>query len=56
MLELIVQEYTTEEIAGKLFIGRCTVETHRSHLMQKLGARNTAGIVREAMRRELCAV
>ena len=56
VLDLIVQECTTGEIAGKLFIGNCTVETHRAHILQKLGVRNTAGIVREAMRRELCTV
>ncbi|MBC6993242.1 response regulator transcription factor [Lewinella lacunae] len=53
VLELIVQEHTTDEIAGQLFVNRCTVETHRSHILQKLGVRNTAGIVREALRREL---
>ncbi len=56
VLQLIVLEHTTEEIAGKLYIGRCTVETHRAHILHKLGVRNTAGIVREAMRRELCTV
>ena len=56
VLHLIVLEYTTDEIAGKLFISRCTVETHRAHILQKLGVRNTAGIVREAMRRELCSI
>ncbi|THH39527.1 response regulator transcription factor [Neolewinella litorea] len=56
VLRLIVLEHTTEEIAGMLFISRCTVETHRAHILSKLGVRNTAGIVREAMRRNLCAV
>jgi len=56
VLRLIVLEHTSDEIASKLFIGRCTVETHRARLLHKLGVRNTAGIVREAMRRELCAV
>lgn len=56
VLGLIVQEHTTDEIAASLFIGRCTVETHRAHILQKLGVRNTAGIVREAMRRNLCGV
>lgn len=54
VLELIVGEYTTEEIAKKLFISNCTAETHRSHILQKLGVRNTAGVVREAFRRDLC--
>lgn len=56
VLRLIVDGLTTGEIAEKLFIGRCTAETHRCHILQKLGVRNTAGIVREAIRRELCEV
>lgn len=49
ILQLIVEEYTTEEIASKLFISPCTVETHRLHLIQKMGVRNMAGLVREAI-------
>jgi DNA-binding NarL/FixJ family response regulator len=49
ILNLIVEENTTQEIANKLFISFCTVETHRLHLIQKLGVRNTAGLVREAV-------
>ena len=46
VLELIVEEFTTSEIAEKLFISFSTVETHRRNLLTKLGARNTAGLVR----------
>ncbi len=53
VLRLIVEEFTTKEIAKKLFISNCTVETHRINIIQKLGVKNTAGMVREAMRREL---
>ena len=53
ILNLIVEENTTQEIANKLFIGFCTVETHRLHLIQKLGVRNTAGLVREAVTRNI---
>ncbi len=49
ILQLIVDEHTTHEIANKLFISFCTVETHRLHLIQKMGVRNTAGLVREAI-------
>lgn len=48
ILRLIVEEFTTSEIAKKLYIGHCTVETHRVHLIQKLGVKNTAGLVRVA--------
>lgn len=53
VLELIVAECTTREIAAKLFITEGTVETHRLSLLKKLGVRNTAGIVREAFLRHL---
>lgn len=49
VLELIVQEFTTQEIADALHIGFSTVETHRRNLSVKLGARNTAGLVRIAL-------
>jgi len=46
VLELILKEYTTQEIADKLFISFGTVETHRRNMLIKLGAKNTAGLVR----------
>ncbi|MFK5983764.1 MAG: response regulator transcription factor [Flavobacteriaceae bacterium] len=53
VLCLILDEYTTQEIALKLFIGFGTVETHRRNILSKLGARNTAGLVRIALEYEL---
>lgn len=49
VLKLIVQEFTTAEIADKLFISTHTVETHRKNLISKLNVRNIAGLVRYAM-------
>lgn len=49
ILQLIIDEFTTMEIANKLFISKCTVETHRLNLLQKFNVKNTAGLVREAM-------
>lgn len=49
VLQLIVNEFTTAEIAEKLHIGFGTVETHRRNILIKLGARNTAGLVRTAL-------
>jgi DNA-binding NarL/FixJ family response regulator len=46
VLKLIVEEFTTQEIADKLFISLKTVESHRSNLLAKLNARNSAGLVR----------
>jgi DNA-binding NarL/FixJ family response regulator len=53
VLQLIVDEFTTIEIAKKLFISQCTVETHRINLIQKMGVKNVAGLVREAIQRQL---
>jgi len=49
ILRLILDEATTGEIAEKLFISIGTVETHRHNMMNKLGVRNTAGLVRMAL-------
>jgi DNA-binding NarL/FixJ family response regulator len=49
VLELIVKEFTNQEIADKLFISPRTVDAHRRNLLQKTGARNTAGLVRYAL-------
>lgn len=49
ILKLIVEEYTTQDIADKLFISFRTVENHRYSLLQKLEVKNTAGLVRVAL-------
>ena len=53
VLRLIAEEHTNQEIADKLFLSLRTVETHRSNLSQKLEAKNTASLVKEAFRRGL---
>lgn len=53
VLRLIVQEHTTQEIADKLFISLKTVESHRSSLLGKLDARNSAGLVRITLENNL---
>lgn len=46
----IAEELTTLEISEKLFISPKTVETHRMNLLSKLGAKNTAGMIKSAFR------
>jgi DNA-binding NarL/FixJ family response regulator len=53
VLKLIMEEYTTREIAEKLFISFGTVETHRRNMLIKTGARNTVGLVKLAIEYEL---
>ena len=48
ILQLIIDEKTTAEIAKKLFISFGTVESHRRNMIRKLGVRNTAGLVSAA--------
>lgn len=49
VLKLIVKEFTNQEIADKLFISVRTVDAHRRNLLQKIGARNAAGLAIYAM-------
>jgi DNA-binding NarL/FixJ family response regulator len=53
ILKLIVDGYTSSEIANILFISTRTVETHRSNIMNKLDLKNTAALVRYAMEEDL---
>lgn len=50
VLQLICGEHTTNEIAEKLFLSIRTVDGHRNNLLEKTGARNTAGLVLYAIR------
>jgi DNA-binding NarL/FixJ family response regulator len=49
VLKLIADEYSNSEIAEKLFISIRTVDTHRRNLLDKLSAKNTAGLVKYAI-------
>lgn len=53
VLSLIAKEHTTNEIAKKLFVSVKTIESHRKRLIEKLQARNTAGLMRRAMEKGL---
>jgi DNA-binding NarL/FixJ family response regulator len=53
VLRLIADEHPTHQIAQKLYISVPTVETHRRHLMQKLGVKSVVGMVKFAMKHGL---
>ena len=45
VLKLICKEHTNQEIADKLFLSKRTVESHRQRVLEKIGAKNTVGVV-----------
>ncbi|MEO9869288.1 response regulator [Ekhidna sp.] len=49
VLQLIAEEYTTNEMAERLFISLNTVESHRKNILRKLDVRNSVGIVKRAI-------
>jgi two-component system, NarL family, response regulator NreC len=51
ILRLVVEGRTNAEIAAQLAISPRTVETHRTHLMRKLGLRTPTDLVRYGLRR-----
>jgi DNA-binding NarL/FixJ family response regulator len=49
ILKLITMDFTSEEIAEKLFISKKTVDNHRQHILNKIGSKSTVGLVRFAI-------
>ncbi|MGV3695537.1 response regulator transcription factor [Flavobacterium sp.] len=49
IIQLIAQEYTTEEIAERLIISKHTVEAHRKNIFFKLQVKNIAGLIKIAI-------
>ncbi len=49
VLALILQEKTTKQIADKVCLSEKTVESHRTNLFIKFGAKNLAGLVKQAI-------
>jgi DNA-binding NarL/FixJ family response regulator len=53
VLQLLAEGKTNKEVATVLNLSTHTVETHRTHLMQKLNLHNTAEIVLYAVRKKI---
>jgi DNA-binding NarL/FixJ family response regulator len=53
ILKLVAEGYTNNQIAERLFISPKTVDTHRTHIMDKLNLHSRAELVKYAMRRGL---
>jgi DNA-binding NarL/FixJ family response regulator len=56
ILELIASGKTNQEVADGLFISTKTVETHKANILEKLGLRNTAELVKYAIRKNIISL
>jgi DNA-binding NarL/FixJ family response regulator len=52
VLRLICKEHTNKEIAEQLYLSPRTVEGHRNNMLEKIGAKNTIGLVIYAIERK----
>lgn len=48
ILKLVCEEYTTADIAEKLFISPHTVDTHRKNILKKSGHKTIVGLIKYA--------
>lgn len=55
ILQLLAEGKSNKEVATLLNVSTYTIETHRTHLMQKLNLHNTAEIVLYAVRKKIVA-
>jgi DNA-binding NarL/FixJ family response regulator len=55
VLQLVASGKSDKEVADQLFISTKTVNTHKMHILDKLGLKNTAELVRYAIKNELIA-
>jgi len=56
VLSLIAEGKSNKEVAETLFISTKTVDTHKMHILDKLGLKNTAELVRYAIKNNLIAL
>ncbi|HTR29669.1 MAG TPA: response regulator transcription factor [Puia sp.] len=48
ILKLLTKGFTSQEIAGQLYLSVHTVDTHRKNLLQKFNVHNTQGLINAA--------
>ena len=53
VLRLIASEFTNAEIAKKLKLSRRTIDSHRYNIVNKLHVKNTAGLIKFAIKNNL---
>jgi two-component system, NarL family, response regulator NreC len=53
IIRLICLQFTAQEIGDKLFISKRTVEGYRTKILEKMGVKNTAGVVVYALKHDM---
>jgi DNA-binding NarL/FixJ family response regulator len=56
ILELIASGKSNQEVADGLFISTKTVETHKANILEKLGLKNTAELVKYAIKNNIISL
>lgn len=56
VLALVASGKSNQEVADDLFISIKTVDTHKNHILEKLGLKNTAELVKYAIKNKLIAL
>ena len=56
VLGLVAAGKTNKELAEGLFISTKTVETHKTHIMEKLGLKNTTELVKYAIKNKIISI
>ena len=56
ILKLVASGKTNKEVADFLFISIKTVETHKTHILDKLGLKNTTELVKYAIKNNIISV
>lgn len=56
VLQLICEEYSSEQIADKLCISKRTVDTHRQHIYEKTKCKTIISLIKYAIRNNLASI
>ena len=56
VLALVASGKSNQEVADDLFISTKTVDTHKNHILDKLGLKNTAELVKYAIKNKLISM
>ena len=56
VLGLVASGKSTREIAETLFVSVKTIETHKMHILDKLGLKNTAELTKYAIRNNIVTI